>query len=139
MLVIYLVMNRIKEILKLQGRSQAWLAERIGKSYVVTKNYCNNKTQPKISVLRKIADVLNVDIRELLQESLGPELLTLLTRKLSSHRRNLRAGSKLKRLSKLRFGRNFSQSARHQPIDSILRINSLKHWKSVALERFSCF
>jgi putative transcriptional regulator len=132
-------MNRIKEILKLQGRSQAWLAERIGKSYVVTKNYCNNKTQPKISVLRKIADVLDVDIRELLKESIGPELLTLLTKKLSSHRRNLRSGSKLKRLSKARLGRKWSQSIRHQSIAYILRINSLNHWKSVASGRFSCF
>jgi putative transcriptional regulator len=59
-------MNRIKEILKHQGRSQAWLAEKVGKSYVVVTNYCNNKTQPSIVVLKKIADVLEVDVRELL-------------------------------------------------------------------------
>ena len=59
-------MNRIKEILKEQGRSQAWLADKIGKSYVVVTNYCNNNTQPSIPVLREIANVLDVDIRELL-------------------------------------------------------------------------
>lgn len=59
-------MNRIKEVLKQQGRSQTWLAEQIGKSYVVVTNYCNNNTQPSIPVLRDIAKVLDVDVRELL-------------------------------------------------------------------------
>jgi putative transcriptional regulator len=59
-------MNRIKEVLKEQGRSQTWLAEKIDKSYVIVTNYCNNKAQPSIEVLTKIAANLNVDIRELL-------------------------------------------------------------------------
>lgn len=59
-------MNRIKEVLKEQGRTQTWLAEQIEKSYVIVTNYCNNNTQPSIEVLRKIAEVLNVDVRILL-------------------------------------------------------------------------
>ncbi|XOV68038.1 MAG: helix-turn-helix transcriptional regulator [Fluviicola sp.] len=59
-------MNRIKEVLKEQGRTQTWLAEQIGKSYVVVTNYCNNNTQPSVPVLRQIAEVLDVDVRELL-------------------------------------------------------------------------
>ena len=59
-------MNRIKEILKDQGRTQTWLAEKISKSYVVVTNYCNNNNQPSIPVLRQIAEVLDVDVRELL-------------------------------------------------------------------------
>lgn len=59
-------MNRIKEILKEQGRTQTWLAEQIGKSYVVVTNYCNNNAQPSVPVLRQIAEVLDVDVRELL-------------------------------------------------------------------------
>ena len=59
-------MNRIKNILKEQGRTQTWLAEKIGKSYVVVTKYCNNHTQPSIQVLTKIAKVLDVDVRELL-------------------------------------------------------------------------
>jgi putative transcriptional regulator len=59
-------MNRIKEILEVQGRSQTWLASKIGRSYVVTTNYCNNKTQPSIPILSKIAAALGVDVRELL-------------------------------------------------------------------------
>jgi putative transcriptional regulator len=59
-------MNRIKDVLKDQGRTQTWLAEKIGKSYVVVTNYCNNKSQPSIPVLVEIAGVLDVDVRELL-------------------------------------------------------------------------
>lgn len=59
-------MNRIKELLKEQGRSQAWLAEKIAKSYVIVTNYCNNNNQPSIKVLRQIAIALDVDVRELL-------------------------------------------------------------------------
>jgi transcriptional regulator with XRE-family HTH domain len=59
-------MNRIKEILKEQGRTQTWLAEQIGKSYVIVTNYCNNNAQPSVPVLRNIAEVLDVDVRELL-------------------------------------------------------------------------
>lgn len=59
-------MNRIKEVLKEQGRTQTWLAEKIRKSYVVVTNYCNNNTQPSIQVLTEISQVLDVDIRELL-------------------------------------------------------------------------
>ena len=60
-------MNRIKEILKIQGRTQTWLAEKIGKSYVIVTNYCNNKSQPSLPTLKKISEVLDVDIRELLK------------------------------------------------------------------------
>lgn len=59
-------MNRIKDVLKEQGRTQAWLAEKIDKSYVVVTNYCNNNSQPSIPILREIAKALDVDIRELL-------------------------------------------------------------------------
>ena len=59
-------MNRIKDVLKEQGRTQTWLADQIDKSYVVVTNYCNNNTQPTIPVLRTIAAVLDVDVKELL-------------------------------------------------------------------------
>jgi len=59
-------MNRIKEVLKEQGRTQTWLAEKVEKSYVIVTNYCNNNAQPSIEVLRKIAKILDVDVRLLL-------------------------------------------------------------------------
>ncbi|MEJ0056630.1 MAG: helix-turn-helix transcriptional regulator [Bacteroidota bacterium] len=66
-------LNRIKEVLKEQGRSQTWPAEKIGKSYVVVTNYCNNKAQPSIPVLREIAKAVGVDVRELLVSTAGTQ------------------------------------------------------------------
>jgi putative transcriptional regulator len=62
-------MNKIKEVLKQQGRSQTWLAEQLGKSFVMVTNYCNNKAQPSIECLNKIANVLDVDVRTLLESN----------------------------------------------------------------------
>ncbi|MFI0431036.1 helix-turn-helix transcriptional regulator [Mariniflexile sp. HMF6888] len=59
-------MNRIKDVLKEQGRTQTWLSEQLEKSYVIVTNYCNNNVQPSIEVLRKIANILDVDVRVLL-------------------------------------------------------------------------
>ncbi|MCB9293521.1 MAG: helix-turn-helix transcriptional regulator [Lewinellaceae bacterium] len=59
-------MNRIKEILEEQGRTQAWLVKQLDKSYTVVTNYCNNNSQPSIPTLVKIAKVLDVDVRQLL-------------------------------------------------------------------------
>lgn len=58
--------NRIKEILVIQGKTQVWLSERLGKSKTAVASMCNNKTQPHLLDLRKIAFLLDVDVRELL-------------------------------------------------------------------------
>lgn len=62
-------MNRIKIVLKEQGRSQTWLSQKLGKSYVMVTNYCNNKAQPNIEVLNKIAEILDIDVRMLLESN----------------------------------------------------------------------
>ena len=62
-------MNRIKVILQEQGRSQKWLSKQIGKSYVVVTNYCNNNKQPSIATLYKIAEVLSVNVGDLLNDT----------------------------------------------------------------------
>lgn len=58
--------NRIKEVLVIQGKTQVWLAERIGKSKTAMSAICNNQSQPHLKELKKIAKVLDIDIRELL-------------------------------------------------------------------------
>jgi len=64
-----IIVNKIKEILESQGRTQTWLAKQIDKSYVVVTNYCNNNKQPSIPLLYQIAKILDVDVRELLKKS----------------------------------------------------------------------
>lgn len=58
--------NRIKEILVIQGKTQIWLADKLDKSTTAITAMCNNKTQPHLKELKKIAKILDVDIRELL-------------------------------------------------------------------------
>ena len=58
--------NRIKEVLVIQGRTQLWLAQKLGKSATSVTAICNNKSQPHLKELKRIAAILDVDIRELL-------------------------------------------------------------------------
>jgi len=62
--------NRIKEILVIQGKSQKWLAEQLGISTTAMTAICNNKSQPHLKDLKRIAKILEVDIRELLVSTL---------------------------------------------------------------------
>lgn len=58
--------NRIKEVLVINGISQKELAEKLGKNPNTIASICNNKTQPHLKDLKTIAEILKVDIRELL-------------------------------------------------------------------------
>lgn len=59
-------MNKIKEILGVKGLSQTELADKLGKSFNMVNLYATNKIQPPIPVLYQIAEILNIDVRELL-------------------------------------------------------------------------
>ena len=59
-------MNCIKEVLKEKGIKQIWLAEKLGKSYNMVNGYVQNRQQPRLEVLNKIADILDVDIKSLI-------------------------------------------------------------------------
>jgi transcriptional regulator with XRE-family HTH domain len=62
-------MNRIKEVLEEKGIKQTWLAEKLGKSYNMVNSYVKNRQQPRLEVLYKIAEILEVDVKELLIDS----------------------------------------------------------------------
>ena len=59
-------MNRIKEVLQDKGIKQTWLANKLGKSFNIVNDYCNNRRQPSLELLYKIADILHVSPTELL-------------------------------------------------------------------------
>jgi transcriptional regulator with XRE-family HTH domain len=61
-------MNRIKEVLKDKGISQTWLAKQTGKSYNTINEYSRNVRQPSLEDLYKIAEILDVEVKELLIE-----------------------------------------------------------------------
>lgn len=59
-------MNRIKEVLEEKGIKQTWLAERLNKSYNQVNAYVQNRQQPRLEVLNEIANILDVDIKDLI-------------------------------------------------------------------------
>jgi transcriptional regulator with XRE-family HTH domain len=61
-------MNRIKDVLEEKGIKQTWLAEKLGKSYNMVNGYVQNRQQPRLEVLYKIAEILNVDPKDLLKD-----------------------------------------------------------------------
>ena len=59
-------MNRIKEVIEERGIKQTWLAERLGRSFCIVNSYVCNRRQPSLEVLFEIAEILNVNPKELI-------------------------------------------------------------------------
>lgn len=59
-------LNRIKAVLADAGQTNKWLADQLGKDPVTISKWCTNTTQPDLQTLSKIAEILGVNIRELL-------------------------------------------------------------------------
>jgi len=59
-------MNRIKAVLEEKGIKQIWLAEQLGKSFNTVNGYVQNRAQPSVEILFKIAKILNVEPKDLL-------------------------------------------------------------------------
>lgn len=58
--------NRIRVVLAEQDRTNKWLAEKVGKNRTTVSRWCTNDMQPSIETLVEVAEILDVDIRELL-------------------------------------------------------------------------
>ena len=59
-------LNRIKVVLAEKQRTNRWLAEQMGKSENTISRWCSNKSQPSLDMLVKVAELLNVDPRQLI-------------------------------------------------------------------------
>ena len=59
-------LNRIKVVLVEQKRTSKWLAEQLGKNPATVSKWCTNTSQPDLHTLNKIAEVLKVNIKDLL-------------------------------------------------------------------------
>ena len=59
--------NKIKVVLVDKKRTNKWLAERIGCSPTTVSKWCTNVCQPPMETFIKIAELLEVDIAELLR------------------------------------------------------------------------
>jgi putative transcriptional regulator len=62
-------MNRIKKVLVSKQLTQTWLSEKLGKSYNMINSYAQNRRQPSLVVLYEIAELLNIDVKELIKSN----------------------------------------------------------------------
>ena len=58
--------NRIKVVLVEKKRTSKWLSGQLGVTPSTVSKWCTNSSQPDLSNLLKIAELLEVDIKELL-------------------------------------------------------------------------
>ena len=63
------ILNRIKVILVEKQKTGKWLSEQLGKSTCTVSKWCSNSIQPDLATLNKIAELLNVDVRDLITPS----------------------------------------------------------------------
>ena len=58
--------NRMKVVLAEKKRTNKWLAEQLGKDPGTVSNWCTNTMQPNLEMLVKIAECLDVYVKDLL-------------------------------------------------------------------------
>ena len=59
-------LNRLKLVLVEKDKTGVWLAEQLGVTAVTVSKWCSNITQPTLPTLDRIAELLEVDPRNLL-------------------------------------------------------------------------
>ena len=62
-------LNRLKAVLAEQDKTGKWLAEQLGKTTCTVSKWCKNSVQPDLQTLERIAQLLNIDKRDLLTPS----------------------------------------------------------------------
>ena len=60
--------NRLKVVLVEQKKTGKWLAAQLGKYPSTVSKWCSNTTHPPLDMLVNIAKLLEVDIKELINE-----------------------------------------------------------------------
>lgn len=61
-------LNRIKVVLVEKQKTGKWLAEALGKDQSTVSKWCTNTSQPDLYTLAKIAKLLEVNIKDLLND-----------------------------------------------------------------------
>lgn len=66
--------NRLKVVLVDKGRTNKWLAERLGVAAPTVSKWCTNDAQPSLETLMQIARLLEVKVDDLLRFDDLPEI-----------------------------------------------------------------
>ena len=59
--------NRLKSILAEKNKTGKWLAEQLGKDPSTVSKWCSNSSQPPLEMVIRIAELLAVDIKDLIK------------------------------------------------------------------------
>lgn len=62
-------LNRLKLVLVEKDKTGKWLSEQLGKSTCTVSKWCKNTVQPDLNTLDKIAKLLDVDVKDLLNST----------------------------------------------------------------------
>ena len=63
--------NRLKIVLAEQNKTGKWLAEQLQKNEATISRWCSNTSQPSLEMLVKMATVLNVEPKDLINNLKG--------------------------------------------------------------------
>lgn len=61
--------NRLKLVLVEKKKTGKWLAEQLGKNPSTISKWCSNISQPDLATLVKVANLLEVDVQELINKT----------------------------------------------------------------------
>lgn len=61
--------NRLKLVLVEKKKTGKWLAEQLGKNPSTVSKWCSNVTQPDLATLVKVANLLDVDVQDLINKA----------------------------------------------------------------------
>lgn len=61
--------NRLKLVLVEKKKTGKWLVEQLKKDLSTVSKWCINVSQPDLATLSRIAELLNIDRRELINKS----------------------------------------------------------------------
>lgn len=62
--------NRLKVVLAEKGKTNKWLAEKLDKNETTISRWCTNEVQPSLDNLVVVAELLAIDVKELINSTL---------------------------------------------------------------------
>ena len=62
-------LNQLKIVLVKKMRTSKWLAEQLGVNQTTVSKWCTNTTQPDLQTLKRITELLEVNIQDLINFS----------------------------------------------------------------------
>lgn len=59
-------LNQLKLVLVKNKKTNKWLAEKLGVNQTTVSKWCTNTTQPDLTTLKRISELLNVNVSEII-------------------------------------------------------------------------